>query len=406
MSKRKQIVCIGFPKWEGDYMKSTVSLMSALAKTHDVLYVDYPYTWKDLVFGLLGREKTAPVASMLGMAPRLRKLTLSKKQTIHLLTLPPFFPANWLTSERAYDRWLAFNGQRALKAIRKALHALAFKRAIVVNAFNPALGNQLAGQLGEKLLVYYCYDEISGAHWISKHGTRHEQEFLKRVDLTVVSSTRLREDKGPHTKACVLVKNGVALDLFSGLQKKAFRQRPRIGYLGSLDERIDFDLLYTLIDNNRGFDFQFVGRVVAQDEANQLRRFGHCEVLGAQPVEQLGSYVAGFDVGLIPFKKNRLTAGIYPLKINEYLSVGIPVITTDFADLSDFAAVAYIASDGTQFDRMIYQALAEQSESASVERRRFAQANSWVARAEAFDHALDMALARQSKMSPLDASST
>ena len=176
MSKRKQIVCLGFPKWEGDYMKSTVSLMSELAKKHDVLYVDYPYTWKDLAFRLLGREKTASVTRLLGTQDRLRSLQLQHGQTIHLLTLPPFLPANWLSSSKAYDQLLAWNSRIALKEIQQAMRRLNFQQAIVVNAFNPALGNVLAGELKEKLLVYYCYDEINGAHWISKHGPRHEQQ--------------------------------------------------------------------------------------------------------------------------------------------------------------------------------------------------------------------------------------
>lgn len=377
-------------------MKSTVSLMSELARTNDVLYVDYPFTWKDLIIGVLSREKGVPTARMLGLEPRLRKLDLAKGQTIHLLTLPPSFPANWLNSKTAHDRWLALNGQRALKAIRKAIKSLRFTQPLVINAFNPALGNQLVGQLGEKLLVYYCYDEISGAPWINKHGARHEEAFLKRVDLTIVSSSRLQADKAPHTKSCILVKNGVSLELFSGSQRTAARRRPRIGYLGSLDERIDFELLYDLIENNPGFDFQFVGRIVATQAAEQLKQFDHCEVLGPRPIQQLGNYVAGFDVGLIPFEKNRLTAGIYPLKINEYLAMGIPVVSTAFADLSDFESVAYIASDRAAFGQLIYRALAEPSEMVAAERIKFAQANSWEARAAAFEQALDMALAKSS----------
>lgn len=386
-------------------MKSTVSLMSELAKKHDVLYVDYPYTWKDLAFRLLGREKTASVSRLLGIQSRLRTLQLEHGQSIHLLTLPPFLPSNWLSSPSAYDQLLAWNSKLALKEIHKAMRQLKFQQAIVVNAFNPALGNALAGELNEKLLVYYCYDEISGAHWISKHGPRHEEQYLRQVDLTIVSSSRLHKDKGPTTRSCVLVKNGVSLELFTGDRPKEINARPRIGYLGSLDERIDFELLTYLISNNPGFDFRFVGRVVAKDAAAQLEKLPNCEVLGAQPLESLATYVAGYDVGLIPFQKNRLTAGIYPLKINEYLAMGTPVVATDFADLSDFEEVAYIATDEESFSLMIHRALAEQSDGAIEKRRDFAQANSWVARAKAFDQALDGALAKQSKITSLGARS-
>lgn len=396
MSKRKQIVCLGFPKWEGDYMKSTISLMSELAKHHEVLYVDYPYTWKDIVYIWIGREKTASTSRLLGVQARLRSQRLSSGQTIHLLTLPPFFPTNWLSSAQRYDRLLAINGRNAQRAIRKAMKRLQFEKPIVVNAFNPALGNVLKAKLGEQLLVYYCYDEIGAAQWISKHGPRHERKFLASVDLTIVSSTGLYNTKSHETPDCVLVKNGVSLELFDGNAARPTNARPKIGYLGSLDERVDMILLAGLIEAFPNWDFHFVGRVVVPALSAQLSHYPNVKVLGPQPLEQLGEIVAGFDVGLIPFKKNKLTAGIYPLKINEYLAMGTPVVSTDFADLSDFESVAFIGDSPKAFARLLQEAILQTNEAAIAGRKNFAQSNSWVARAIDFNDALDQALAKKS----------
>ena len=395
MSRRKQIVCLGFPKWEGDYMKSTVSLMSELAKEHDVLYVDYPYTWKDIIYRCLGREKTASISRLLGIQARLRSQRLSSGQTIHLLTLAPFFPANWLSSAQRYDRLLAVNGRNAQRAIQKAMKRLQFEKPIVVNAFNPALGNFLKARFGEQLLVYYCYDEIGAAQWISKHGPRHEKKFLASVDLTIVSSTGLLNTKSPQTQACVLVKNGVSLDLFDGNKLRPTNARPKIGYLGSLDERVDMILLASLIEAFPNWDFHFVGRVVSPALSDQLGRYPNVKVLGPQPLEQLGEIVAGFDVGLIPFKKNKLTAGIYPLKINEYLAMGTPVVSTDFADMSDFENVAFVGDSPQAFADLVQEALLQTDEAAIASRKDFAKSNAWGARAIAFNDALDQALVRK-----------
>lgn len=372
-------------------MKSTVSLMSELAKKHDVLYVDYPYTWKDVIYRMLGRETTASIPRLLGLTSRLRSLSLPAGQTIHLLTIPPFYPINWLSSESIYDRIMKLNSHKALRVIRKALKHLQFDNPIVVNAFNPALGNGLTGKLEEQLLAYYCYDEISAAHWISKHGTRHEQQFLSAVDLTIVSSTGLLKTKAPNTSNCVLVKNGVSLELFNGEIIRSSNARPRIGYLGSLDERVDPKLLRSLFEAYPIWDFHFVGRIVKSELADQFRQYANVEVLGPKPLEELGAVVAGFDVGLIPFKKNKLTAGIYPLKINEYLAMGTPVVSTDFADLSDFESVAFVGGTPEAFGRSIQEALLQNDQQAIARRKAFAQSNSWTARAVAFDEALDQA---------------
>lgn len=392
MPASKQIVCVGFPKWEGDYMKSTVLLMSELAKSNEVLYVDYPYTWKDVVMGVKAGTQV-PVAPILGIGPRLTSRQVSSGAQVHVLTLPPFLPANWLASATSYDRLLAFNARLALSSIKAAMKQLGFEKPIHINAFNPALGNALAGKLDEQLLVYYCYDEISAANWISKHGSRHEQAFLSKVDLTIVSSAQLLLDKGPLTKRCKLVKNGVSLSLFQNQSRKAIEKKGiRIGYLGSIDERLDFDLLYDLAIQHPEYQFQFVGRVVEKTQVARLAALENCEFLGPQAVTDLSGFVAGFQVGLIPFKCNKLTAGIYPLKINEYLAVGVPVITTPFTDLSELAAVAYQADTAQAFSEVIPQVLAEDTADSVEERKAFATSNSWQNRALDFGTALTEAL--------------
>ena len=50
------IICIAFPAWEGNYLKSTVQLMKELALSQRVLYVDYAYTWKDFIQSIRGKN--------------------------------------------------------------------------------------------------------------------------------------------------------------------------------------------------------------------------------------------------------------------------------------------------------------------------------------------------------------
>lgn len=375
------IVCVGFPRWEGtDYLSSTVQLMTELAQNHRVLYVDYPFTYKDL----WQQGKGVPVAELKGQAPALQVRKLPKGGKVHLLRLPPFAPANFLRTSIAYDTVLAWNGQRAAKAIRTALQTLGWNAPLVINAFNPALGNALAGKLGEQMLVYYCYDEISAAPWIARHGARHEQMFLQRADLTLVSSQGLYQQKGKVAREVALVKNGVNLELF-----QAQGQRPEdvpsgaaIGYIGSVDDRLDYDLLTVLAQRFPQANLVFVGRIMAAAAAQKLATLPNVYLLGSRPVEQLGDYLASFTVGLIPFVKNELTAGIYPLKINEYLALGLPVVSTDFADLSDFAEQIQEAGDIDAFLAATDRALADQAPSTAEGRKRFAASNSWSARSQ------------------------
>lgn len=386
------IVCVAFPKWEGDYMKSTVQLMSELATRHRVLYVDYPYTWKDLVQGIR-QPGTAPIGAMLGIRPALCDLQLDNGSTVHLLTLPPFLPANWLRSEAAYQRVLDYNAGIALPRIRRAMRQLDIERPLVVNAFNPALGTALAGQLHEQTLAYYCYDEISAAPWIGKHGARYENQFLQQADVTIVSSAQLQRDKSPLAQRCVLVKNGVGPYFFQepGPRPQDLpTQGAIIGYLGSVDGRLDYDLLEQLAREQSDNSLVFVGRITDQAGAQRLRQLPNIHLLGSRPPQRLVDYVAAFDVALIPFVCNRLTAGIYPLKVNEYLATGRAVVATQFSDLSDFGDLIYTAPDTASFCAAVREALTEQDNFLVLRRRDLAQSNTWTARAHAFAEALQI----------------
>jgi glycosyltransferase involved in cell wall biosynthesis len=128
---------------------------------------------------------------------------------------------------------------------------------------------------------------------------------------------------------------------------------------------------------------------------------------GSQPPQTLPNWVAQFDVCLIPFLKNDLTAGIYPLKINEYLACGKPVVATRFSDLSDFEEVVDIADTSEEFIILVKKVLGESrpknqsnkhanNDDIPHETRKkriaFARQNSWENRAEAFGEAVSETL--------------
>ena len=79
-----------------------------------------------------------------------------------------------------------------------------------------------------------------------------------------------------------------------------------IGYLGSIDERLDFDLLEHLIRTMPDKHFLFVGRIMVSGKHRKLEAYPNTTFLGARPPAQLANYVAGFDACIIPFRKNEI----------------------------------------------------------------------------------------------------
>ncbi len=398
MIKNQNIVCIAFPSWEGNYMKSTVELMSVLARENNILYVDYEHTFKDILMHMLGRHRI-PVKRILGWENRLRTLELNPGK-VHILTPPPILPINWISHENLYRTLLNSNAERVKRAIQLAMAQLGLHNAIVINAFNPFFGLPLLGKLEETLNIYYCYDEITGADWCKVHGGPVEKAFMQEVDAIITSSRGLYERKKAYNPHTYFIKNGVNFDLFhqafalrnEGAEPK---QAPTIGFMGSIDHRVDFELLAYCIQNLPHVRFQFVGRCNHTEGKKQLEKFANVQFLGPKPPNELPYCLKNFHVGIIPFVKNDFTANIYPLKVNEYLASGIPVVSTDFADMQDFERVISIQSDQEGFLEALKKSLEPQTQGITNKRIGIARKNSWENRAEQLSQVVDQALKKK-----------
>ncbi len=386
MIKGQNIICLGLTAWKSDYMKSVVELMSILARENTVVFVDYPYTYKDVFKGVI-HKSSAPVKRMLGLEKRLQKVAIKDNHKIHVLTLPPMLPLNWINSNKIYERLIEWDAQKISKTVNKAIEELNMSNPVVINAFNPIYGLSLAGKFQENLLVYYCYDEIRHAHWCKKHGGFMEDKFVRKVDAVITSSEHLHEVKSQQNENCYLLKNGVGFDLFHKAYKiktesNEVKESPVIGYMGSVDDRLDYDLLEYCFENAPEYQFHFVGRVIYPKGKKRLEKYSNVHLLGSHQPEELPFYLAAFDVGIIPFVSNGFTKGIYPLKINEYLASGIPVITTDFGNLKDFEKTCSIKKDKVSFLQAIRDDLKHNDAKKIKNRIDTAKANSWDNRVE------------------------
>lgn len=390
MTQKNDIICLGLPAWEGDYLKSTVQLMSELTAFHNVLYVEYTYTLTDVLKGFFGKSNV-PVKRVLGIKNRLRKIEFQNGNNIYVLTLPAVLPINWISNRSIYESFLRFNTKIIEVALKLVCKKIGFSNPLIINAFQPNYGLYLKEKLNEKATIYYCYDEISAANWCKKHGTWAEQKFMKMVDAVVVSSKALLDTKSKIQQNTFLVKNGVDTSIFSQSKKEISKRKSTIGYVGSIDDRLDLQLLQSIIESFPKHDFLFVGRIVEMCIWTQLQKYPNVKFVGSQQPEQLAEYMKIIDVGLIPFKKNEFTKNIYPLKINEYLACGMPVVSTDFADLSDFEGFIY-ESKNTDFGSNLILALEEKNEELIENRIAFAQQNSWKNRAAEFNQIIEKTL--------------
>jgi glycosyltransferase involved in cell wall biosynthesis len=370
---KSDILCIGLPQWDGNYQKPIVEILKEMSAFHRILYVEYTPTWKDTK----------------GWKPgRLRKVVVENGQEIWVFTPPSLFPINWLPVGRLYDRFLQWNAEIVKKSVQQVIKQLHIQNPICINAFQPALGVKLNGAFGERALYYFCYDEISEAEWCKKHLARYEPRFLGEVDGVLVTSSGLYETKKKQQPNIALVQNGVESSLF----KDSISPNPQnkvIGYLGTIDDRMDVEILEKAIVQFPDYQFLFVGRVTDASVQRTLEKYANVLFTGAKSPEELTSYLAKIQIGLIPFIKNGFTKNIYPMKINQYLAYGMPVVSTDFADLSDFGDLIYhTTSEG--FLDALSKAMQENTTNFWQERRDFAEGNTWKNKAIQFSNFIEL----------------
>lgn len=345
--------------WNAENRTSSHHVAARLAGRVPVLYVDSP-------------GMRAPKASGRDLRKAWRKLTaaLRKPESIRSgfwrCTVPqlPFRRVPGVDAfNRLFGRW----------AVRRALRAIGIDRRI--SWFVVPHPGFLARQLGEDLCVYYCIDDYAAHPGVDAELIgRRDEALSRRADLLFVAPPALLEGKralNPHTHYSP---HGVDADLFrlaAAAETEIPPQArglsaPVIGYIGSLHEWIDFELIAWLAKQRPQWTFLLVGHAAA--DVGELRSLDNVLLAGPQPYPTLPQWAKAFDAAIIPYRLNRQVANANPLKLREYLATGKPVVSVRNPEIEKFSQWVRIADDREGFLQALERALAEDSPQAAAER--------------------------------------
>ncbi|HEX8446076.1 MAG TPA: UDP-galactopyranose mutase [Sphingomonas sp.] len=207
-------------------------------------------------------------------------------------------------------------------------------------------------------VVYDCMDELSGFRGAPPELLQLEQRLFEQADLVFTGGHSLYEAKQDRHRNIHPFPSSVDVAHFAAARRdgatpadQAALPRPRFGFYGVVDERMDLDLLATLADARPDWSIVIVGPVV-KISADDLPRRANLHYLGGKSYAELPDYLRGWDVALMPFAINEATRFISPTKTPEYLAAGCPVVSTPIVDVirhyGDLAAVR-IASGADAF---------------------------------------------------------
>jgi glycosyltransferase involved in cell wall biosynthesis len=99
-----------------------------------------------------------------------------------------------------------------------------------------------------------------------------------------------------------------------------------------------------------------------------LRGLTNVRLLGRRPYDQLPRYCKAFSVGVMPFVLNELTSNVNPIKMREYLSAGLPVVSTDLPEVRGYSESVRVAHSPDDFVSACEEAIA--ADDAVMRRRR------------------------------------
>jgi glycosyltransferase involved in cell wall biosynthesis len=252
------------------------------------------------------------------------------------------------------------------------------------------------GRLGESFRVYYCTDEWS--HFSYVDGARvsaMEAELCKKVDIVFTTSRTLLERKKVFNPETHLASHGVDFEHFAqALDDKTplapelvGLKKPILGFFGLVQDWIDLDLIGWLAEQRPDWTIVMIGKVIVDN--SRWAKQKNIVWLGRKPYEELPKYCKGFSVGLIPFAINELTRNVNPIKLREYLSAGVPVVSTRLPECAQYPEWCAVADTREQFLAACETAIANDSPEARRHRSDLMRAESWENKvAELGDHIL------------------
>lgn len=245
----------------------------------------------------------------------------------------------------------------------------------------------LLQKLDPRFVVYDCMDELTAFKGAPRQLEQRENALLRVANVVFCGGPSLYDERRERHCNVHLFPSSVdarhfarAADPASAHAEMRALARPRLGFFGVIDERLDIELLRTVAAERPEWELCMVGPVVKIDPAS-LPRAPNLHYFGLRSYDDLPSLIAGWDIALLPFARNDATRFISPTKTLEYMAAGRPIVSTPIRDVQRlYAEVVRFADTPARFIAECEAALVEPEAERTrriAEMRRIVQSTSW-----------------------------
>ncbi|MBM3071004.1 methyltransferase [Lelliottia sp. RWM.1] len=189
---------------------------------------------------------------------------------------------------------------------------------------------------------------------------RHKWTLENESVFVIATATKLFEEVARHRSENMLLStNGVDISHWhitsinppDDVKPLLENNKAIIGYHGALAKWIDYDLLHRIADVE---DFQLL--LIGYEHDSSLKDSGlalrdNVHFLGSKSYFELPQYAYFYDVGILPFKKYKLTESVSPVKLFEYMALRKPVVTTDLVECLKYKSC--LVADSENHDQFV-----------------------------------------------------
>lgn len=392
--KNKIIVFLGNTRVDSPIKATSLFIARNLSKDNKVFFIDYPLTLKDYFNQSNTKEMKERKSKFSIFSDGLLDTDLPN---LKIVITPPVLPINFLPEGPIFRSLLKINEAIIGMRLKKIFKKEGIKDFIYINSFNFHYPD-IADIIKPTLTVYHCVDPMI-IPYDMKHGIISENKLVKESDLVVCTSKALYLEKKQLNEHTYFIPNATDSDISRKAldpdmlihEKIKDLPGPIIGYLGTIERRINYDLVEEIALANKDKTFVFAGPVLDNYVPESLYKIPNVHFIGAVSYPEVPQMIKGFDVAIIPFKKDDVSNTIFPIKLFEYLSAGKPVVVSNFNDdLKDFTndVVDYCA-DADSFTNSINKTLNNNGPLKIGERQALAKQNTWEKRSEAISEILN-----------------
>lgn len=376
------IVGLANTYWDGLWMNRQ-QILTRLGKITTVLYARGPWlTWsyhkaikESTLLGSFEIKDNVIVESSPLILPRIPKFPLLERLTLRLYA----------------------------KRISAKIDSQSNKEKRLLYVFHPSYID-LIPYLRYDKIIYHCYDNFITMPEGDPDIADKEKRLCAIADHILTSSEENRDRiaRDYDRSDTAFIPNGVDFDLFNitktdppDFLKNIKNSNPKIGYIGSVNDKVDLPLVDELTARCPEFNFVFVGRVNNLSVENAAcwsritarRNVYHFNSCSRFMVPHI---LRSMDVNCIYYdvSDGNFSSAGYPLKLHEYLASGKPAISAKIRSVMAFNDVVVTPDSADAWIEALNKAIENPDAAPSSSQLRFetARKNSWDARIEAIRH--------------------